>query len=548
MKADKLPKYDTNEKSRKNEKSYLYNENQVSVLVAGFPKESLLSEIRDFISEVSKRKKFTVLKGKKNKFRGLVFVHFTDIEEANEFVKKSLFYGDTLQDIKVALDHDDYIEQSLESIRNPKKVFIEDLPKCFEKNNVESIFEKYGEIEELVLIEKCKKGNQMAFITYKDSSSAKTLCDLKQISTGNNILLDVNYARPQFSPYMMQKIDPIFKEYLKSVKKEIIPYDPQDFIHIEDKLSHINNHSIQSSKEFMKNYCFQKNHDNLIELRSKKMTNVEAKKHIFSTSEDSDREIHPIKKQARQHEPKNKRKLCSINKNNQQPNSELVQPNVDQPSHQNQIHMDAYYNNYSRQIRNNEFPNSTNYNNQNMQRSNFVVGSNESYIKNQINEYQTNYDNFYQNSNNQENQAYSNQQNFVNGGTQYAQNYHGYSPYQQNYFDQNCNYPHYSNPNNSLVNNSYPTNNYTYNMSMVSYHAPYQYQNQNNAIYPDQSYNRNVNTNSNATDYTYTTPEYLEYYGDSPNVNENRQLAHNSGINPNIHEILESKGNRKNGD
>lgn len=170
----------------------------------------------------------------KNRSRGFVFITFKTREEAEKFVVgEHVFEGKTL-DCKISLDHESFIASSLNNIREPKKVFIDKIPRKFKKVDLEKIFGKFGEIEEIILIEKDERTINFAYVTYFDSNAAKNCVKQKYYDSGEELKMSVMFARPKFSKKMLIGIHPVLKEYIKNVQKGLKPYNPKDFIYLQD--------------------------------------------------------------------------------------------------------------------------------------------------------------------------------------------------------------------------------------------------------------------------------------------------------------------------
>ena len=70
---------------------------RISVLLAGFPSEATTNDVEKYMKEIAPNKKCSIIKRKKftvEDFRGFVFVHFDNLEEATEFNSKNHSYNE----------------------------------------------------------------------------------------------------------------------------------------------------------------------------------------------------------------------------------------------------------------------------------------------------------------------------------------------------------------------------------------------------------------------------------------------------------------------
>lgn len=135
-------------------------------------------------------------------------------------------------DCKVSLHHQDYITTSLNNIREPKKIFVDKIPKKVAKIYLEKTFGVYGEIEEIILIEKEKRNINFAYITYFDTESAQKCVTAPEPKICAGTRLSVVFARPKFSKKMLLEIPPLLKEYIRQIQKGMKEYDPKDFVNL----------------------------------------------------------------------------------------------------------------------------------------------------------------------------------------------------------------------------------------------------------------------------------------------------------------------------
>jgi hypothetical protein len=154
------------------------------------------------------------------------------LKEARDFANQRHVYDDKVLDCKVSLHHQDYITTSLNNIREPKKIFVDKIPKNVAKIYLEKTFGVYGEIEEIILIEKEKRNINFAYITYFDTESAQKCVTAPEPKICAGTRLTVVFARPKFSKKMLLEIPPLLKECIRQIQKGLKEYDPKDFVNL----------------------------------------------------------------------------------------------------------------------------------------------------------------------------------------------------------------------------------------------------------------------------------------------------------------------------
>ena len=225
----------------------------ISVLIAGFPPETAIKDVRDFLLKIAFNQKSTVIRGPKNSFRGFLFVHFKQMKSAQNFADKSYYFGDKQLDCKISINHNDFTIDSLQNIREPKKIIVGKLPQTLQKQDIARNFNKYGEIEEIIIVNATNDEFCNAFITFENYKDSKTCINEKQVYLITGEVVNVSYAIPKFSNYMLKKIDPGVRFYITLLKKEIIPFDPEDFIHLYDEIIQRDN-SEKQLEDFYKRF------------------------------------------------------------------------------------------------------------------------------------------------------------------------------------------------------------------------------------------------------------------------------------------------------
>lgn len=124
---------------------------------------------------------------------------------------------------------------SLDNLRNPHKIFVDNIPKTMSKTELSNKFSKYGEIDDIILIVKEKRQFGFAYINYTLSKDAEACSNAKEIDIGEAEKLNVIFARPKFSKKMLANIPTVLKDYIKIVQKGLREYNPKDFNDIEQQ-------------------------------------------------------------------------------------------------------------------------------------------------------------------------------------------------------------------------------------------------------------------------------------------------------------------------
>ena len=226
---------------------------EISVLVAGFPKETKRQDVMNYVSEIAPFYRSTIIKSHKNTFRGFQFIHFKSMKDAKNFVGKNYYFEGKQLDCKVSINHDDFTCNSLQNVREPKKVVAENLSVNISKNEVKQLFSRFGKVEEVILTPTLGDMFHNAFVTFYSYKSAKDCTQEKQILFDDNKIIDVKFAKPKFSSYMLRKTDPIQTSYIFMIMKERINFDPADFAYQQDNVM-----KSEDSKLLLKQFYAQK--------------------------------------------------------------------------------------------------------------------------------------------------------------------------------------------------------------------------------------------------------------------------------------------------
>ena len=236
--------------------SFDTHDNRLKVLVAGFPPDTTKHTADICMETISEGREYSLILRNKKKFRGFAFILFDDKAEAEKFIEREHKMDKKILDCKIAKNHDDYINECLEELVNPKKVFAQNLPKSRTKNDLQQIFGEFGSVNDVIIITKKDQEYNNAFITFDNFENSKSCVNKKNIKVDSDLDIEVVYARPKFSSLMLYKIDHQLKEYLENIKKHVNPYDPEEARALLDSINLLNSNKKGSNEEILdKNYA-----------------------------------------------------------------------------------------------------------------------------------------------------------------------------------------------------------------------------------------------------------------------------------------------------
>ena len=205
-----------------------------TVFIGGIPKDSDIDDVNTYLLSICGNSPFNLITDSKSRLRGFAFVSFSDKNDIKRFLSKPHSYNGKQLDCKSSLEQSDYVDASLNNIREPKKIYADDIPKQYTKKILQEAFSAYGEIEEIILIEKAKKPKNFAYITFADTDSAQKCIKEAYIKLDLQTFISVVYARPKFSKKMLQTVPVEIQKYIKQVQKRTKEYDPTDFAALEE--------------------------------------------------------------------------------------------------------------------------------------------------------------------------------------------------------------------------------------------------------------------------------------------------------------------------
>lgn len=225
---------DSQQKKKHKTKAGVVHFDQFVVYLAGFPRISDAKIIEQYMKDLCPDEDYQVVKSNTNLFRGFVLINFKTYYASNIFMQQDVFFQGKQLESSTYYDEKTYIEKCLDTLREPKVVFIDKVPKHVTKEDLEETCSKFGDIEETRLIIRKELPINYAFINYYEYSSAEKCIDQAIVKTPSGTELEVYYAKPKFSEFKFKKIDPLLREYLIAVKEGLIPYNPKDFVFLHD--------------------------------------------------------------------------------------------------------------------------------------------------------------------------------------------------------------------------------------------------------------------------------------------------------------------------
>ena len=205
-------------------------------MVANFSLNSNPNVIYDFLRSIICDSRIDLKLDKNSYFKGYVFVYFKTIQDAKAFASKKTYYKQKLLDVRIMTDSRQHIQDCLDSAKDPKQIFVTNLPEYYDKKQVSLLFDQFGKLDEVkILINKQKQAN-IGVIRFAEICATKKAIQLKKIKIEGHGVVFINYAQPKFSKYMLVKIHPILRKYLKSVSRGEKFYNPDDFLALQEEV------------------------------------------------------------------------------------------------------------------------------------------------------------------------------------------------------------------------------------------------------------------------------------------------------------------------
>ena len=153
----------------------------VSLLVSGFPVGSKISKVENFMQKICGGRNYCIKMTNSQQFKGFTFINFDTLDQAKEFSTQPLFFNAKQLNLRVTSSHQEFVKESLQNIRSPKKIIVDRIPKRITKEFLETFFAKFGEIEHMNLVDRDEKTVNFAYVTFYESSSAKAAVDCKNL-------------------------------------------------------------------------------------------------------------------------------------------------------------------------------------------------------------------------------------------------------------------------------------------------------------------------------------------------------------------------------
>ena len=203
---------DKNPKDNDKTDNVVINDESISVLITNLPQNLEVNDIENFLKTILKEDEFTVItKKRKGRTtpRGFAFARFNTIEAAEGFIDKEHFYEKNLLDCKILDNHKGYIEENLNLLRNPLKIYIDGVPEDLNNDELEKQMEFFGKIDDIAYTQGKQEDIKEVYITFVDSSSAKFCVKTGSKTLECGVVIEFHFARPRFSNYMIKSINPV---------------------------------------------------------------------------------------------------------------------------------------------------------------------------------------------------------------------------------------------------------------------------------------------------------------------------------------------------
>jgi len=192
----------------------------ISVFVGGFPRATGYSDIIKFFSPINEKHISTSMRNSNVEFRGFVFIRFKNQQEAEDFSAKELRYKNKLLTTRIATSHTDYINDCLNNLRYPKKVFLGNVPKNCTDQSITGEMSKYGPVEQSMIVRRSANESNFAYVTFVNTMDAQNLISKKSIPLSACIRCNVGYSNPKFSKEMLKRVHPALAEYILRIQKD----------------------------------------------------------------------------------------------------------------------------------------------------------------------------------------------------------------------------------------------------------------------------------------------------------------------------------------
>ena len=131
---------------------------------------------------------------------------FPNKDQAFKWMNRDHYFQGEKLECKLSLDHDAYIISSLQNVRSPKKLFVDNIPKNVIRDDLKKCFEQFGQIDEVVIIQKDKRGSDLAYVNFCETDDAMRCANMKKLQYEDNVIFDIQLAKPKFSKKMLMNV------------------------------------------------------------------------------------------------------------------------------------------------------------------------------------------------------------------------------------------------------------------------------------------------------------------------------------------------------
>lgn len=192
----------------------------ITVFVGGFPRNTGFNNLINFFSPISEKRIKTSMRSSSVEFRGFVFVTFNNLQEAEEFTAKRLRFNKKLLTTRIATSHTDYINDCLNNLRYPKKVFLGNVPKSYTDQSISEELSKYGEIQQSMIVHRNPNESNFAYVTFVNTEDAQRLVSKKSIAISACVRCNVGYSNPKFTREMLKRVHPALVDYILNIQND----------------------------------------------------------------------------------------------------------------------------------------------------------------------------------------------------------------------------------------------------------------------------------------------------------------------------------------
>lgn len=210
--------------------------NSVQVMIASFPLQSDPNEVYNYLRSFLHYNRIDLKTDNNGHFKGYIFVYFDNYNLAKAFTYKKSYYNKKLLDVRIIIDSNQHITDCLNFAREPKQIFVTNLPSYYDKRDVSVLFDQFGKTTEITIMNNKEKRANICIVTFVKTSSCKKAIVTGKIKIDGHGVIFINYAQPKFSKYMLVKIHPTLRRYIKQISRGVKNYDPEEFLKLQDQV------------------------------------------------------------------------------------------------------------------------------------------------------------------------------------------------------------------------------------------------------------------------------------------------------------------------